>query len=64
MSYWQGRIKVVGNDMICFPAHPQTLEPLACGTYDPHAWSDPDPEPVETITINEWQLRKLLMSKV
>lgn len=58
MGYYAGRVKVVADDLMCFPAHPQTLEALACSTYDAYARSDPDPEPVETIGIGEWQKRR------
>ncbi len=57
-GYYKGWVKVVGVDMMCFPAHPVTLEPRSCSTYDPNAWSDPDPEPVETISVSEWQVRR------
>lgn len=57
-GYYVGKVKVVGDDLMCFPARPGTFEPLACGCYDPYARSDPDPEPVETISIGEWYLRR------
>lgn len=57
-SYYQGKIKVVGTGFMCFPVNPVTLEATSCGGYDPYAWSDPDPEPLETITVQEWNLRK------
>lgn len=57
-GYYKGKIKVVGADLQCFPAHAETLEPLACGSYDPWAWIDPDPEPVETIGVAEWNRRR------
>lgn len=56
-GYYKGKIKVVGVDMTCFPVDPVSLEALSCGCYDPYAWSDPDPDPAETISIAEWQLR-------
>ncbi len=59
-GYYKGRIKVVGADLMCFPVDPQTLEALACSTYDPYALKDPDPEPVETIDACEWLRRKML----
>jgi hypothetical protein len=55
---YQDRIKVVGLDMMCFPADPLTLEPIGASSYDPYAWSHPENEPAETIGINEWQLRR------
>ena len=57
-GYYKGKIKVVGVDLMCFPAHLETLEPLACGCYDPFAWSDQDAEPVETISVGEWNDRR------
>jgi len=54
-GYYTGKIKVVCGDLMCFPVHAKTLEPLSCGCYDPYAWSDPDPEPISTIGIGEWQ---------
>ena len=57
-GYYKDRIKVVGPDRMCFPAHPGTLEALACGCYDAHALSDPDPEPLETIGLDEWNRRR------
>lgn len=56
-GYYIGKVKVVCVDMMCFPARPTDLEPLACSCYDPYAWSDPDPEPVETISFYEWLRR-------
>lgn len=57
-GYYANHIKVVGVDLMCFPAHPKTLEPRSCGCYDPYAFSDPDPEPIETIGVAEWQRRR------
>lgn len=56
-NYYEGKIKVVGADFMCFPADMETLEPLACACYNPFAWSDPDPAPVETISVGEWNKR-------
>jgi hypothetical protein len=53
MGYYTGKIKVVGDDKMCFPVDPETLEATATGGYDPWAWSDPDPDPVETISYGE-----------
>ncbi len=58
-GYYKDLVKVVGVDLMCFPVTPTTLEPKGCACYDLYAWSDPDPEPVETITVAEWQLRRL-----
>ena len=57
-GYYAGKIKVVGPDMMCFPVSPGSLEPVSCGCYDPYAWSDPDPEPNETIGLSEWSRRR------
>lgn len=58
MSYYAGKIKVICEDNMCFAAHPVTLEPLSCSTYDLYAWSDPDPDPIETLHFLEWQCRR------
>ena len=57
-GHYSGKVKVVGVDLMCFAADATTLEPLSCGCYDPYAWSDPSPEPIETIGIGEWQTRR------
>lgn len=57
-GYYRGSIKVVCPDMMCFRASPATLEALSTSHYDPYAWSDPDPEPIETICVSEWQRRR------
>lgn len=57
-SMYTGMVKVVGVDLQCFPVDPKTLEPKSCGCYDPWAWTDPDPTPVETIHIHEWWARR------
>ena len=54
----RNKIKVVGIDMMCFSVDAVTLEPLACGCYDPYALSDPEPGYSETIGVNEWQVRR------
>ena len=56
MKYYEGKIKVVGADLMCFPADPITLEALSTSTYDPWAWSDPDPTPIRTISHEQWLL--------
>jgi hypothetical protein len=57
MSYYAGKIKVVCADLMCFPVNPETLEATSTGCYDPWAWTDPDKDPVETISHGEWCLR-------
>ena len=60
-GYYTGKIKVVNTDLMCFPVSATTLEPLACSSYDPYAWSDPDPDPTETIDVSEWLMRRARM---
>ena len=57
MGYYAGKVKVVGDDLLCFAADAKTLQPLSCSTYDACARTDPDPEPVETISVSEWLRR-------
>lgn len=57
-GYYSGKIKVVGDDKMCFPCDPTTLNATACSTYDPYVWIDPDIEPIETISHSEWLRRK------
>ena len=61
-GYYTGKIKVVGEDRMCFPADPLTLQALSCGCYDPFALSDPDPEPLETISLGEWSRRRAALA--
>ena len=56
-EFYKDKIKVVGVDLLCFAADPETLEALSYGCYDPYAWKDLEKGPVETIGINEWQTR-------
>lgn len=58
MSYYEGKIKVVGTDKMCFPADPNTLEALSTGCYDAYVYSDPEVGPIETISHGEWLTRK------
>jgi hypothetical protein len=53
-AYYENKIKVVCEDMMCFPVNPITLEATAISCYDPWAWSDPETSPMETITHAEW----------
>jgi hypothetical protein len=57
-GYYSGKIKVICNDLMCFPVNPTTLEPLSCESYDAYAITDPDSEPVETISHSEWCKRR------
>ena len=52
------RIRVVADNLMCWPVSAATLEALACSCYDPWARSDPGPEFVETISEGEWLKRK------
>lgn len=63
MSIYDGKVKVVGLDMMCFPADPETLNAISCGCYDPYAWADPQEGPVETICVSEWQIRRAAMAR-
>lgn len=56
MSYYSGKIKVVGADLMCFPVDVKSLEPLACSCYDPCAWNNSD-DAVQVISVSEWQSR-------
>ena len=56
-NYYKDKIKVVCVDLQCFPVDPKTLEATSCSTYDPWAIKDPDPEPLETISADEWYMR-------
>lgn len=57
MSRYAGLIKVVGPDMMCFPARPGDLEPLGTACYDPYALSDPEPG-VQAMDVSEWNRRR------
>lgn len=53
-----GKIKVVGEDLMCFPVDPETLQPMGVSYYDPYVFTDLEPEPIETITLEEWNRRQ------
>ena len=57
MGYYKGKIKVIANDLMCFPVDPKTLEASGASCYDAYAYDDPDTEPVETISVAEWERR-------
>lgn len=57
MSIYEGKIKVVGDDKICFPVHPRTLEALSTGGYDPYPHL-PGQGAIEVISFSEWQARR------
>ena len=42
---------------MCFWVDAETLEPLGCSVYDAYAFSDP--EPVPSMHVNEWSLRRV-----
>lgn len=56
-GYYKDKIKVVCVDLQCFPVNPYTLEATSSSSYDPWAIKDPDPEPLETISADEWYRR-------
>jgi hypothetical protein len=62
-GYYAGKIKVVCEDRRCFPVDPKTMEALSTGCYDAYAFTDPDPEPVETISFTTWIRRKNALSR-
>jgi hypothetical protein len=62
MSYYSGKLKVVGEDRLCFPADPVTLEPLRDSVYDAWAWDEPDAH--EVISAAEWNLRRNAMREI
>ena len=51
-------IKVVTDNLGCFKVDPVTLETLTCSYFDPWAIAHPDPEAVETISVEEWYRRQ------
>lgn len=51
-----GRIKVIGEDRMCFWVDAKTLEPLGCGSFD--TWAFSDPEKVPTMHANEWSAQR------
>ena len=59
---YKNKIKVCGQDLICFPVNPETLEPENCGCYDPWAFTDPEKECLETISVTEWIKRQRKMN--
>lgn len=46
------RIKVLGEDRMCFWVDAKTLEPEQSSYFDPWAFSDP--EDVRSMHVNEW----------
>jgi len=62
MSYYKGKIKVVGEDKMCFPVDPITLEPLATSSYDPYPLSPRNMDgAVEIISVDELTSRRNAM---
>lgn len=57
MSIYQGKIKVVGADRMCFPVDPKTLEALSTESYDPYPHLQGQGAR-EIISYSEWQLRR------
>ncbi len=62
-GYYTGKIKVVCDDLMCFPVDPKTFEAISCGSYDAYAITDPDPEPLETIGTGEWYSRRAVLAR-
>jgi hypothetical protein len=50
------RIKVIGEDRMCFWVDAKTLEPERASYFDP--WVFSDPEDVPTMHVNEWKKRR------
>lgn len=62
MSLYEGKIKVVGEDKMCFAVDPITLEPLATSSYDPYPLSSRNMDgAVEIISTGEWNTRRNAM---
>jgi hypothetical protein len=53
-------VKVVGNDLRCFPVDPVTLEPRGPSVYDPYALTDPEPG-IVTMGLGEWEKKRFEM---
>lgn len=64
MNRYTGKLKVVCQNLMCFPADPKTLEATGCECYDPYAIIHPEEGPVETISLAEWHRRRLEVDKV
>lgn len=62
MRYYEGKIKVVGDDKMCFPVDPITLEPLGTSSYDPYPLSPMNMDgAVEIISVDELTTRRNAM---
>lgn len=55
-SIYKGKIKIVCEDLMCFPADPVTLGALACSAYDPWAISDPEEGVHSHMSYAKWCL--------
>lgn len=53
MSRYEGKIKVVCSDNMCFPINPKTLEAVGCSCYDPYGNHFLDGA-LEIISHGEW----------
>lgn len=56
-EHYEGKIKVVREDLVCFAVDSKTLEAVGGSEYDPWAWSHPEPGAIETISVGEWNRR-------
>lgn len=57
MSIYEGKIKVVGADRMCFPVDPKTLEALATECFDPYP-NLQGQGAKEIISYSEWLRRR------
>lgn len=60
MSYYEGKIKVVGEDKMCFWVDPITLEPFSVSSYEPHPFLN-SAGAVEIISVDELTTRRNAM---
>lgn len=60
MSYYEGKIKVVGEDKMCFWVDPITLEPFGVSSYEPHPFLN-SAGAAEIISTGEWDTRRNAM---
>lgn len=60
MSLYEGKIKVVGEDKMCFWVDPITLEPFGVSSYEPHPFLN-SAGAAEIISTGEWNTRRNAM---
>ena len=56
-NIFSNKIKVIGTGCMCFPVDQKTLEPTSVSCYDPQAYTLPEKDAIETITLNEYLIR-------